>query len=85
VKELNGRFADWYYIISEDTYRKIHLTRNDIVKKKEKKDEKKDGEKKDEKSAAGHEGHKHEGDDHKDASPVDEFDKLKKEGPEGKP
>jgi len=36
AKELNDRFADWYYIISEETYKKIHLSRNDIVKKKEK-------------------------------------------------
>lgn len=46
VKELNGRFADWYYVISEDVYKRIHLTREDIVKKKEKKEDKKD-EKKD--------------------------------------
>jgi len=32
VAELNGRFADWYYVISEDVYKKIHLGRNDIVK-----------------------------------------------------
>ena len=32
VKELNDRFADWYYVISDDVYRKIHLTRADIVK-----------------------------------------------------
>ncbi|HID33565.1 MAG TPA: pyridoxal-phosphate dependent enzyme, partial [Anaerolineae bacterium] len=30
VKELNERFADWYYIISDEVYRKIHLSR-DIV------------------------------------------------------
>ncbi len=35
VTELNARFADWYYIISDDVYRKIHLVRNDIVKQKE--------------------------------------------------
>jgi hypothetical protein len=35
VKELNDRFADWYFIISDDVYKKIHLGRNDIVKKKE--------------------------------------------------
>ncbi|MEX0711454.1 MAG: DUF4340 domain-containing protein [Pirellulales bacterium] len=34
VKELNERFADWYYIISNDTYVKIHLSREDIVRKK---------------------------------------------------
>ena len=46
VKELNDRFADWYYVISDDVYRKIHLTRADFVKKKEAKDKAKD--------AAGH-------------------------------
>jgi hypothetical protein len=25
ISELNARFADWYYIISEDGYKKIHL------------------------------------------------------------
>ncbi len=34
AKELNGRFADWYYIISDETYRKIHLGIDDIIKKK---------------------------------------------------
>lgn len=32
VNELNSRFADWYYVISEDVYKKIHLSRADIVK-----------------------------------------------------
>ena len=32
VKELNARFADWYYVVSEDVYKKIRLTRSDIVK-----------------------------------------------------
>jgi len=35
VKELNERFADWYYIISDDVYKKIHLGRADIIKSKE--------------------------------------------------
>jgi hypothetical protein len=35
VKELNDRFADWYFIISDDVYKKIHLGRSDIVKKKD--------------------------------------------------
>ena len=35
VKELNERFADWYYIISDDVYKKIHLSRADIIKSKE--------------------------------------------------
>ncbi len=34
VAELNRRFADWYYVINESTYRKIHLTHQDIIKKK---------------------------------------------------
>jgi hypothetical protein len=32
--ELNARFADWYYVVSEATYRKIHLNRDDVIKKK---------------------------------------------------
>ncbi|MCC7086242.1 MAG: DUF4340 domain-containing protein [Pirellulales bacterium] len=36
VKELNGRFADWYYVISDATYRKIHLGIDDIIVKKPK-------------------------------------------------
>jgi len=35
VAELNARFADWYYIISEDEYKKIHLRRDDLIKEKE--------------------------------------------------
>ena len=34
VKELNDRFADWYFIISDDVYKKIHLGRADIIMKK---------------------------------------------------
>lgn len=34
VKELSERFADWYYVISNDTYKKIHLGRADIIKEK---------------------------------------------------
>lgn len=32
VAELNLRFADWFYVISEDTFKKIHLSRADIIK-----------------------------------------------------
>jgi hypothetical protein len=42
VEELNNRFADWYYIISDAEYRKILLSHRDVVKKKEKKEEPKD-------------------------------------------
>ena len=34
AKELNARFADWYYVVGDETYRKIHLGQNDIIKKK---------------------------------------------------
>ncbi len=34
--ELNRRFSDWYYVIPDDTYRKIHLTIKDVIKEKEK-------------------------------------------------
>ena len=34
VKELNSRFADWYYVVAEDVYKKIHLVRSDVVKEK---------------------------------------------------
>ena len=32
VKELNSRFADWYYVVSEDVYKKLRLSRTDFVK-----------------------------------------------------
>jgi len=32
VAELNARFANWYYVVSEDVYKKIRLVRSDIVK-----------------------------------------------------
>jgi hypothetical protein len=35
VAELNERFGDWYYVISNDVYKQIHLDRGDIIKKKE--------------------------------------------------
>jgi hypothetical protein len=34
VAELNSRFADWYYVVAEDVYKKVHLVRSDIVKEK---------------------------------------------------
>lgn len=34
VNELNARFADWYYVISEDVYKKVHLSRADIIQEK---------------------------------------------------
>jgi hypothetical protein len=34
VRELNNRFADWYYIVSEKEFEKIHLDRAGVVRKK---------------------------------------------------
>jgi hypothetical protein len=34
VAELNERFGDWYYVISDDVFKEIHLSLDDIVKKK---------------------------------------------------
>ena len=34
VKELNARFADWYYVVSDAEYAKIHLSRAGVVQKK---------------------------------------------------
>ncbi len=31
AKDLNSRFADWYYVISDETYGKIRLHRSDMV------------------------------------------------------
>jgi len=42
VARLNKRFADWYYIISDETYQKIHLGQKDVVQKKPPKEEKKE-------------------------------------------
>jgi len=35
VAKLNQRFKDWYYVIDNDTYKQIHLGRDDIIKAKE--------------------------------------------------
>ncbi|MHC4127786.1 MAG: DUF4340 domain-containing protein [Planctomycetota bacterium] len=32
ARELNDRFADWYYVISDEVYEKIRLRRDDVVK-----------------------------------------------------
>ncbi|MFM8734188.1 MAG: DUF4340 domain-containing protein [Pirellulales bacterium] len=34
VRDLNGRFADWYYVVSDKEYEKIHLDRAALVQKK---------------------------------------------------
>jgi hypothetical protein len=35
VKELNLRFGDWYFVVSNDTFQKVRLNRNDVIKKKD--------------------------------------------------
>lgn len=35
-EELNARFAGWYYVISSESFDKLHLTRKDILKDKPK-------------------------------------------------
>jgi hypothetical protein len=35
VAELNERFGDWYYVISNDVYKQIHLGRDQVIKKKD--------------------------------------------------
>ena len=35
VAELNERFGDWYYVISNDVFKQIHLGREQVVKKKD--------------------------------------------------
>ncbi|MFQ6008059.1 MAG: DUF4340 domain-containing protein [Candidatus Zixiibacteriota bacterium] len=38
-EDLNARFADWYYVISDDSFRKLRLNRKDLVVTKEEKKE----------------------------------------------
>ncbi len=83
VKELNERFADWYYVISDEVYQKIHLSREDVVKKKEKaeaEEKKAEGgadEKQDAGDASADQEPKEEG------SAVSDLEKLKEAGVEG--
>ena len=34
IAKMNDRFANWYYVISEDVFKNIHLSRNDVIKTK---------------------------------------------------
>ena len=45
VEELNARFANWYYVISEDSFKKLCLRRQDLVKPKKKAQPKKNEQK----------------------------------------
>lgn len=35
VEELNARFGDWYYVIPNDVFKKIHLGRDQVIKSAE--------------------------------------------------
>lgn len=43
VAELNERFGDWYYVISNDVYKKIHLSRDEVIKTTESDEATEDG------------------------------------------
>jgi len=34
IAELNGRFADWYYVVSEDDYKKLRISLADLIQPK---------------------------------------------------
>jgi hypothetical protein len=36
VKELNVRFGDWYFVVDDKVFQKVRLSREDVIKKKEK-------------------------------------------------
>ena len=40
VADLNERFGDWYYVISNDVYKQIHLGRDKVIHKKAKPEDK---------------------------------------------
>ena len=40
VRELNARFADWYYVISEDMYKKMRISRATLTKESDSAEEK---------------------------------------------
>ena len=72
AEELNNRFADWYYVISDDVYRKLHINRSDFVKKKEKKEEKPEGE--------GEHGHDRTPAKPAAVEPLEQFDAMRHNG-----
>jgi hypothetical protein len=39
VKDLNLRFGDWYFVVADDVFKKIRLSRENVIKKKEKKED----------------------------------------------
>jgi hypothetical protein len=70
AQELTDRFAEWYYVISGDLFKKVRRSRPELVKpKEEKKDEKKDG-------------HDHKDDEKKPEAPKPEEKKTEAPKPE---
>lgn len=53
VQELNDRFADWYYVVSDSMYHKIELKRSDLIKAKPEEKKPEDKEEGEEKPDAG--------------------------------
>jgi hypothetical protein len=45
VKDLNLRFGDWYFVVSNDVFQKVRLGSDDVIKKKDAKDDKSAGKK----------------------------------------
>jgi hypothetical protein len=81
VKELNDRFAEWYYVISDDVFRKIRVNREELIRKKEKKEEKTDAaDKKGDDDHAGHDHAKPAAEKPKPNTPAD-FQQLKEAAP----
>ena len=39
VSDLNLRFGDWYFVVDDEVFKKVRLSRESIIKKKEKKEE----------------------------------------------
>ena len=88
VKELNDRFADWYYVISNDSFDKLRLNRASLLKSKEKAADKEAGDKKDDAKTDETKTESETKDDaKKDDAKKDEVkkDEVKKEGDAAKP
>lgn len=76
AEKLSNRFAEWYYVISAESFKKLRLDRPSLVKAKEKKPEEKKDEKHDDKD-----GHKHEGEKPKATDPKAKPEEKKPEAP----
>ena len=37
VKDLNLRFGDWYFVVNDDVFQKVRLSRDKVIKKKDEK------------------------------------------------